>query len=152
MATAKRSTAKPYLKIEQLRRDTVESYIEQLISLLDQIDGDPDLEENGDLEPSLHGVVLHGAKGVECDLEGDTSDNEYSLGWANPMGLRVHVAEEAQELMARVDGFEGPVSLDFNGDGDHIGRKLLRDHVKDPHKLTKALQATRVSPACGRFA
>ena len=38
---------------QSLFRRTIEAEIERLISLLDGIDGEPDLEENGDLEPSL---------------------------------------------------------------------------------------------------
>ena len=48
--------------------------IERMIALLDAIDGDADLEEGGDLEPSL------GAYRVGCDLELDASDDEPSLG------------------------------------------------------------------------
>jgi hypothetical protein len=80
----------------------------------------------------------------------DEGDSEPTLGWANPMGLRVHVPAEAAELMAGIDGDYGG-SLIYDGDGHHIGRKLLRDHVHDKQKLAKALDVTRVSPSYGRY-
>lgn len=46
---------------------------DELIAFLDAEDGDPDLEEGGDLEPNL--------AGSHSDLEGDTADWEPSLGW-----------------------------------------------------------------------
>ncbi len=70
--------------ILQHRRAELETRIEELIALLDVIDGDCDLEDNGDMEPSLGGPSLYGRNGFECDLEGDTSDDELSLGWGNP--------------------------------------------------------------------
>lgn len=39
-----------------LPRHRIEAYIEQLIDLLDHLDGDADLEEGGDLEPYLAGA------------------------------------------------------------------------------------------------
>ena len=48
--------------------------IERMIDMLDALDGDTDLEETGDLEPSL-GAYTRG-----YDLELDTSDDEPSLG------------------------------------------------------------------------
>lgn len=38
---------------QSLFRRTIEAEIERLIAMLDGIDGEPDLEDNGDLEPSL---------------------------------------------------------------------------------------------------
>lgn len=51
-------------------RQRLETEIERLISLLDAIDGD------ADLEPSLAGFDRDTG-----DLESDTADNEPSLGW-----------------------------------------------------------------------
>ena len=55
----------------------IEAAIESLIALLDEIDGDPDLEDSGDSEPSLCGIGVnpsvakgkHFARGVHHDLE-----------------------------------------------------------------------------------
>lgn len=63
---------------QRLRR-ALELVLEQGIALLDQLDGDTDLEDTGDLEPSIGGEY-HG----QVDLEYDTSDDELSLGWLNP--------------------------------------------------------------------
>jgi hypothetical protein len=135
----------------QHRRAELEARIEEMIGLLDIIDGDENLEENGDDEQSLSSPGQYGNKKMEYDLEGDTSDDEHSLGWSNPMGLRVQIPAEASEMMAGVDGYEDGSTLSFDGDGHHIGRKLLRDHVKDRVKLAKALDRTRVSPGYGRY-
>ncbi len=135
------------------RRAEVEARIEELISLLDLLDGDCDLEENGDAEPSLgqSGYYLNGK--LEYDLEGDKSDDEFTLGWANPKIGKY----ERPEGWSSIDN-EGTVHellspdqrTQFNGDGHHIGRKLLRDNIKDKRKLAKALDATRVSIGYGR--
>ncbi|MBX9452040.1 MAG: hypothetical protein KL801_09395 [Mesorhizobium sp.] len=65
-------------------RTAVETEIERLISLLDTMDGDPDIEANGDeedghaddLEPSLGGGGYWTDAGQMYDLEQDTSDDE----------------------------------------------------------------------------
>lgn len=41
---------------EAVSRHRIEKYIEQLIDMLDAMDGDPDIEEGGDLEPYLAGA------------------------------------------------------------------------------------------------
>jgi len=77
-------------------RQQAEEAIEQLIALLDALDGDADLEPNGDLEPSL-GVGLLWSSGAgfrNCDDdregrdasdEGEPSGNPQTL---NPAPLR----------------------------------------------------------------
>lgn len=52
---------------------------EEMIARLDAIDGDCDLEDGGDLEPSICGY-----QGF-TDLELDKADDEPSLGW--PLGM-----------------------------------------------------------------
>jgi len=61
-----------------LKRNTAADLVTALIDFLDLTEGDCDLEDNGDLEPSLGGgeVVLLG----EVDLELDDSDREPALG------------------------------------------------------------------------
>ncbi|MBY3295779.1 hypothetical protein HFO10_07335 [Rhizobium laguerreae] len=39
--------------VQELRRETLEGYIEELIALLDLLDGDENLEPDNDNEPSL---------------------------------------------------------------------------------------------------
>ncbi|NTI41589.1 hypothetical protein [Rhizobium rhizogenes] len=144
----KRSSA-----ILQHRRAELEARIEEMIGLLDVLDGDPDLEDNGDDEPSLGQSACSANGKPEYDLEADTSDDEHTLGWRNP-----HIGQyEPPEGWSSFDGENGASTmpfydnLRFDGDGHHIGRKLLRDHVKDRRKLAKALDATRVSPGIGRY-
>lgn len=76
-----------------LTRKRLEAKIEELIEMLDLLDGDPDLEDNGDLEPSLGSTPYLG----EYDLELDVSDTETET-WDNPMALRVHVPDELRQL------------------------------------------------------
>lgn len=91
----------------QQTRARLETKIEELIALLDLLDGDADLEDTGDDEPWIGSFGVVGRNGVEHDLEQD-EDSEHSLGWANPMGLRIHVPEEAAQFMGdQIDGMEG---------------------------------------------
>lgn len=59
-------------------RARLEAKIEELIALLDFVDGDCDLEDNGDLEPSIGGTYFVIGNRAECDLEWDTADAEPS--------------------------------------------------------------------------
>jgi len=36
--------------VQELRRETIEAYVEQLIALLDLLDGDPAFDTRGDIE------------------------------------------------------------------------------------------------------
>jgi hypothetical protein len=67
--------------IHRFRRSELEQWIENAIDLLNALDGDPDLEDTGE----------------DDELSGD--EHEPSLGWSNPLGLRVHVAKELKQLL-----------------------------------------------------
>lgn len=60
----------------RIEREAIETAIEALIAVLDVIDGDPDIEESGDLEPSL----AHTVHGGCCDS--DEPDLEENEAWA----------------------------------------------------------------------
>ncbi|NTG12672.1 hypothetical protein G6L05_02780 [Agrobacterium rhizogenes] len=137
----------------QHRRAELEARIEEMIGLLDILDGDPDLEDNGDDEPSIGQSACSANGKLEYDLEGDTSDDEHTLGWRNPNIGQYEPPEGWTSLDAEDGASVMPFYNDtrFDGDGHHIGRKLLRDHVKDQRKLAKALDRTRVSPGYGRY-
>lgn len=52
-----------------MKRQAIENAIEALLALLDAMDGDPDLENDGADEPSL-GWTIHGGTGLDNrDLE-----------------------------------------------------------------------------------
>lgn len=51
-------------------RERLEALIETALAVLDELDGDCDLEHNGDLEPSL-GWTRGGGIGNRFDLEDD---------------------------------------------------------------------------------
>lgn len=115
--------------VQELRRETVEACIERLIALLDEMDGDPDLEDGGDFEPSIgSSPKLVGSQFLEdleldhCDDE-EGGDEELSLGWPNPEGLRVQIQSEAEQI-ADFDSDDG--SLCFDGSGHGMARALLR--------------------------
>ena len=63
------------------KRKHIESRIKELIAVLDEADGDCDLEENGDLEPSLGGpcgLKNYDAEHDDSDLEPDIEDDRES--------------------------------------------------------------------------
>ncbi|GLS41596.1 hypothetical protein GCM10010869_71930 [Mesorhizobium tianshanense] len=81
----------------------IETTIENLLALLDEIDGDPDLE------PWLAG----GAEVVGTDdLEGDSSDDEWSLGWTRT---------GAYGLGEDLEGNLAGSASDLEGDGTDYG-------------------------------
>ncbi|TDH38564.1 hypothetical protein E2A64_05540 [Pseudohoeflea suaedae] len=59
-----------------IKRQMIEDQIEQLIAALDFFDGDPDLEDNGDTEPTLICPPRYINGRLEYDLELDDADNE----------------------------------------------------------------------------
>lgn len=77
-----RARSRPHLRL------LIEEFVEAAILLLDELDGDTDLEDGAELEDSADDEpsigVCCGYMGV--DLELDTSDYEHTLGWSNPMG------------------------------------------------------------------
>ena len=70
-------------------REAVESRIEELIALLDELDDDPDLEDGGDAEPD--------------------EDGEATLGWLNT-GSQLHLHADYQDGEAEPDA-DGEPSL-----------------------------------------
>lgn len=71
------------------QRQRLEQVIEIAIALLDAMDGDPDLEETGDLEPYLAAVGSDYAGSADdredddCDRGEPGEDDEPSLGWTD---------------------------------------------------------------------
>ncbi len=65
-------------------RQRAEAMIEELIDMLDQIDGDADFEANGDLEPSLGiGMLFDGSgrwRWSGDDREGHDASDEPDIG------------------------------------------------------------------------
>jgi hypothetical protein len=62
--------------IVALNRDRIENAIETLVALLDEIDGDPNLEDNRDYERSTGRRPVCTALGIAEDCELDESDDE----------------------------------------------------------------------------
>lgn len=55
--------------IYRFRRAELERRIEEMIALLDLMDGDPDLEDSGDDEPSIGGRAIRLGCNIEDDVE-----------------------------------------------------------------------------------
>ena len=88
-----------FLALTPALRLHVHTTIEALISLLDQIDGDPDLEGNGDAEHTL-GWLEHGPQRVgtdNTDRELDTADDEDG-GDAEPEETDCNLAGATSDL------------------------------------------------------
>jgi hypothetical protein len=113
--------------------------VERLLAFLDRLDGDPDLEANGDLEPSLAGVGFDPTGGDDREL--DQSDDEPDVegepllgapeavttytgeiyGWP-PEGIR-RTSEGRQTPWAKgnTSDLEGDAKEDDEDDGGGIG-------------------------------
>lgn len=118
-------------------RKQVETEIEKLIAVLDDADGDENLESTADGESSLgwpeaHGPAQLGACFDDCqgvvnddreddggdlepnltdshtDLEGDTADLEWSLGWVESMSQHFHGSTDNDgEASGTLEGSSG---------------------------------------------
>lgn len=78
-------------------RAKLEFEIERLIELLNAMDGDENLEDTGDLEPSLLGTCRAIGSQFVDDLERDHSDlepngdDELTLGWHERFGQKADI-------------------------------------------------------------
>lgn len=69
------------------KKHLLEEWIELGVLILDELDGNPDMEDGGDAEdggddePSIGGGYVG-----DVDREQDDCDDEPNLGWRNPMG------------------------------------------------------------------
>ncbi|WP_312222588.1 hypothetical protein [Rhizobium rhizoryzae] len=69
-----------YPELYQFRRSVLESYIEKMITLLDEMDGDPDVEANGDeLDQSY---PEGGQRGLLYPIEDDEDGADHELPFA----------------------------------------------------------------------
>lgn len=132
-----------------VRRQELEARIEELIALLDLIDGDENLEpyladsnpadedrEGGDVQDEPHDPL-------------DEGNDEPDLGWGIPRCGDLDIAEGWQPADSCLTLSRDEAYLDFNGDGYRVARNLLRSGIKDRRLITHALDRTRVSVAYG---
>jgi len=150
------------------RIDTLADQMCALIEVLDQMDGDPDLEPNGDeLDVSWPEGFRPFDTGLGEDAEDDDAhedddpgggdindephdaadcgDDEPNLGWTEKCSQGRDEWAKNPEWTENVDP-DGDVSysafhLEFDGNGHHDGNALLRKHC---------LPTVRVSPGVGR--
>ena len=119
------------------QRKAIGAEIERLIAVLDIADGDPDLEETGDREPSLGSYY-----GAEPDLELDPSDDEPSLGsfdrmldqtkwcssaFVNGVDLEVDRSDDEPSLGAPIGGGDQR----HWAQGDRQDREEQHDHESE---------------------
>ncbi|MBY5587864.1 hypothetical protein HFO49_10285 [Rhizobium leguminosarum] len=78
--------------VQELRRETLEVYIEELITMLDLLDGDENLEPDNDNEPSLgapehvtqtHWYMPVGSEQTDMEIE---DENDEDGGDTEPNG------------------------------------------------------------------
>jgi hypothetical protein len=136
-------------------REALESEVERLLSLLDGLDPDPDLEETGDehdtgaagnwMNPHPYAcgdqlVILEDDEesdpGEESDHVEDDGSAEPYLGWSNPT-LAALGASKAEALRPFPEGWTGHISdspdgpLGFDGSGHAEGRRMLHGRRKE---------------------
>ena len=102
------------------KRKLIEEQIDVLIAALDFFDDDPDLEDNGDAEPSLAGPPKYIGGRLEYDLENDESDYEPDIGWSEQID---------QADVNRCWGVEGDRS-DFEASGDEADTTFAEDEFQ----------------------
>lgn len=128
----------------ELRRAELETRIEELIALLNDIDGDEDLEDGFDAEPSIGTACFVNGR-LEYDVEKDTADDEPDLGWSAP---RCGNLDHAPGWLAIDSSLEQSVSS-YLGEGQHIAQDLIRKHIADPAMRERALQNLKLPPDFG---
>lgn len=138
---------------QNLLRSAIENEIERLIRLLDLLDGDCDLEDGADAEPSIESTPRIFGDRAEHDLELDSSDDEWSgdeheptLGWGNPrcgtpdIAKGWHPSDASDEKLNVTEPDLVP-----DQEAADIARRLLRQVVKDHRKLATAISNTRLA-------
>lgn len=126
------------ITVERSQRTRIERAIDTLITLLDLIDADPDLESSlawpEDGPDHLSGdLFCHDDREEEDEHGGDVQDephdaidegnDEPDLGWRNP-GCGDELPADWQQPD---DCFHSRVDLSFDGSGHREAKRLLRD-------------------------
>ena len=133
--------------IKRFHRLMLESWIEDMIRLLDQMDGDPDLEDDELEDENEHG----GEVTDEPHDHSDSGDDELTLGW--PEQVTQRGVEMPEPFSANYDTDDshadhgGPRYLGFDGSGY---RKAKDELARLQHRRPDIHQAhVRVSPGYG---
>jgi hypothetical protein len=133
-ADSTHSTTPPEIPADAVPRAAVERAIEALVALLDALDPDPDLEPNGDEEPSLGWTGEgRGMGDGGDDRELDTANDEPSLGWQNtgsqarlrtsPDDCEEQCEDEGAEHDGREPDYDNEVDSWPNPMGPHVGAR-----------------------------
>ncbi|MBA8843974.1 hypothetical protein FHW02_002026 [Ochrobactrum sp. RH1CCR137] len=116
------------LAVKRFHRMMLESWIEDMIRLLDQMDGDPDLEDDEIEDENEHGGD------VQDEPHDPSADDEYSLGWPEQVTQRgVDMAVPFSSNYDVDDGHspcERPADLEFDGSGHRQARNDLARLVR----------------------
>jgi len=134
--------------IKRFHRLMLESWIEDMIRLLDQMDGDPDLEDDELEDENEHG----GEVTDEPHDHSDSGDDELTLGW--PEQITQRGIEMPEPFSANYDtddshaDYGGPRSLGFDGSGyrkakDELARlQRRRPDIHQAHVGFRRVMAT----------
>lgn len=99
-------------------RQRLEAAIERALAALDTLDGDENLEDGADDEPSVGAPFWGRGLTVEHDLERDDADEEPSLGWAENLG-------QEPALLADGSDPDSPAPVRFDGKGARQANAML---------------------------
>ncbi len=87
-AVSRRAPSRTYAPTQNFTREQIEARCEaladelqRLIAALDYADGDPDLEDNADGEPSLCNWGGWGDAGYDLELDETEHREDHRLGW-----------------------------------------------------------------------
>jgi hypothetical protein len=146
-----------FFSIAERDRTAIATSVERLIDLLDAMDGDPDIEANGDeldtgmpetwrvsqrFDYSSGFTRLDVLEDDEEDHDNEEgADDEPWLGWCgNATGWQAGEPEDEADDEREPNGDEGDysgteddslISLDFDGSGQAIASGMLRDRFED---------------------
>lgn len=127
------------INLDGATRQHLEDVIEKLVSLLDAFDGDENLEDGFDAEPSIGTACFVNGR-LEYDVEQDMADDEPDLGWSAPRCGDPDYALGWQALDSSVDH----TAAGWSGDGQQIAQNLIRRHLADPARRESALRLSRL--------
>jgi len=102
-----------------MSRQEIEDEIERLIDMLDDFDGDPELEDGGDAEPSFGPGDYRNGR-MEYELEADTGEDKPFLGWTEAQSL-----DGGQFTGTSPEGSDGDAGTRFTGHGIRAANAML---------------------------
>lgn len=122
-------------------RQRLEAKIEELIALLDLVDGDENLEPYlANTYPVAEDREEENENGgdIQDEPHDDEGENEDSLGWPNPCGPGAPMLDWSPTDELGINQFNIAYAK-FDGSGYDIGRNMLCENIMDRRKPETAL-------------